>query len=213
MAQSKKPKSVAGRKPRSKKLSPENVAREIVEKENKRIRKSDSRVPQTEPGENSKYLMHSIKLAKMPKVNVADEKEVEDRIFEYFDVCIQDDMKPSVSGMALALGIDRTYLWKIRAGEKGKNPETVNVIKKAMALLENQMNDYMQNGKINPASGIFLMKNHFGYRDEQKVTVEAQSPLGDTQSPEQLEKRYLESVPTVNADFAETDNKPETKKK
>ena len=40
-----------------------------------------------------------------------------------------------------------------------------------MEALTAQMEDYMQNGKINPVSGIFLMKNNMGYQDKQEVVV------------------------------------------
>lgn len=51
--------------------------------------------------------------------------------------------------------------------------------------------DYMQNGKINPVSGIFLGKNHFGYTDKQEIVVEPKNPLGEAESPEELKRKYL----------------------
>jgi hypothetical protein len=107
-------------------------------------------------------------------------------------------MKPSGAGLALALDIDRTYLWEIRAGRKGKNPEVANTLKRAMKILDLQMVDYMQNGKINPVSGIFLMKNNFGYADKQEVILTPNSPLGDTKDTKELEERYLDSVVEEN---------------
>ena len=103
-------------------------------------------------------------------------------------------MKPSVAGLALAMDIDRRYLWEIREGRKGKNPAVADTLKKAMKILDLQMVDYMQNGKINPVSGIFLMKNNFGYADKQEVVVTPNNPLGDTKDTKELEERYIESV-------------------
>ena len=52
----------------------------------------------------------------------------------------------------------------------------------------------MLQGKINPASGIFLGKNHFGYRDVvEQVTIKS-DPLGEATSPAELEKRYMTAV-------------------
>ena len=103
-------------------------------------------------------------------------------------------MKPSVAGLALAMDIDRRYLWEIREGRKGKNPAVADTLKKAMKILDLQMVDYMQNGKINPVSGIFLMKNNFGYADKQEVVLTPNSPLGDTKDTKELEERYIDSV-------------------
>lgn len=148
----------------------------------------------TEPGDNRKYILHSLRLAELPKLNLTSVEEVTQRIKDYFTICADDDMKPSVAGLALAMDIDRRYLWEIREGRKGKNPAVADTIKKAMKILDLQMVDYMQNGKINPVSGIFLMKNNFGYADKQEVVLTPNNPLGDTKDKKELEEQYIDSV-------------------
>lgn len=182
-----------------KKLDDRTIKRigEVVGKKvtkGKRPDLSESRSVHTEPGDNRKYIQHSLRLADLPKCNMASAEEVTQRIKDYFAICADDEMKPSVAGLALAMDIDRTYLWAIRAGKRGQNPDVVDALKKAMKLLDLQMVDYMQNGKINPVSGIFLMKNNFGYADKQEVIVTPNSPLGDTKDTKELEARYVESV-------------------
>lgn len=152
------------------------------------------RTVQTEPGDNRKYITHSLRLADLPKVSMANTEEVRQRINEYFNICAEDDMKPSVAGLALALDVERSYLWMLREGVKGKNPDVVNLLKKAVLILDNQMVDYMQNGKINPVSGIFLMKNSFGYTDKQEVVITPQSPLGDQKDTKAIEEKYRDSI-------------------
>lgn len=145
---------------------------------------------QAAPGDNAKYLQHALRLSNLPPIDKYNTEQVKNRIHEYFNICIEEDMKPSVSGLAVSLGTNSKYLWEIRMGNKGKNPEVVDLLKKATNILELQMENYMQNGKINPASGIFLMKNAFGYKDEQKITVEPQSPIGDTKTLDALTEQY-----------------------
>lgn len=53
---------------------------------------------------------------------------------------------------------------------------------------------YMQNGAVNPVSGIFLGKNHYGYKDQQETVVVTPNLLGDGADQKQLEQRYLDSV-------------------
>ena len=88
------------------------------------------------------------------------------------------------------------FLDKINNGKTGKNADVVDTLKKAMKLLDLQMTNYMQNGKINPVSGIFLMKNNLGYTDKQEVIVTLKKTLdGDmTRSPEELRRMYVEQV-------------------
>lgn len=154
------------------------------------------------PDDNRKYIYHSLRLAKLPKISMADEAAVAQRIEEYFTIAAEDQMKPSVVGLALALDVDRVYLWQIRAGERGKNPEVANLLKKAMQILDYQMNEYMAHGQINPVTGIFLMKNHFGYADKQEVVVTPQSPLGDIKDTKVLEDQYKDSI-VVDAEVEE----------
>ena len=52
----------------------------------------------------------------------------------------------------------------------------------------------MQNGKINPVSGIFLMKNNMGYQDKQEVVLTPNTQLGDSTTPEELQQKYLEAT-------------------
>ena len=176
-----------------KKSDLEQVSQEVVKQKQKRTR--PDRQPQTDPGDNAKYLHHSLMLVDLPKIDISDEKAVSERVKEYFRICEQNDMKPSVTGLALALDIDRVYLWEIRSGKKGKNPAVANTLKRAMTLLDNQMVDYMQNGKINPVSGIFLMKNNFGYADKQEVVVTPNNPLEGEKDVAALEEQYQASVP------------------
>lgn len=169
-----------------------DVGKQVTKR--KRPDLSEKQSVHTEPGDNTKYINHSLRLADLGKVDLTNVEEVTQRIKDYFVICAEDDMKPSVAGLALAMDIDRRYLWEIREGKKGKTPEVADTLKKAMKILDLQMVDYMQNGKINPVSGIFLMKNNFGYADKQEVVVTPNQPLGDTKDQKALEERYLDSV-------------------
>ena len=138
---------------------------------------------QVEPGDNTKYLQHSMEIYNLPKIDSYNLKEVEDRTEEYFSICLKNDMKPSVAGYALALGMDRTNLFLILNGKTKRAPSILDSIKRAISFINAGMEDYMQNGKINPASGIFLMKNNMGYRDETEVVL---SPGAEKKSIEEL---------------------------
>ncbi|MBS6475106.1 MAG: hypothetical protein KH354_03890 [Clostridiales bacterium] len=153
----------------------------------KKKRRPD-KTAQTEPGDNRKYLLHSLRIARMSPVTLSDAAQVSKRVYEYFDICAEDDMKPSVAGLALALSTDRRRLWEMRERET-KGAAVADILKKTVQILDLQMVDYMQNGKINPASGIFLMKNNFGYSNQQELVVAPQNPLGRISDQQQLFER------------------------
>ena len=152
---------------------------------------------QLEPGENTKYLSHSLAMMDWKKPDMKSVEAVQERIRDYFQLCADNDMKPSFAGMALAFGVDRTTMWKWCSGAgdiKPLPPEIRNALKKGQQILNAQMEDYMQNGKINPVSGIFLMKNNMGYTDQQEVVLRPDSPLGEKADPEALKRKYLEDA-------------------
>lgn len=173
------------------------IGEQIVKQ--KRPKKSEQMQVQTEPGDNTKSLAHTLEINNLPEIDTSDPKQITARIGEYFALCVKNDMRPSVAAMALSLGVDRKTLWTWANGEgRGKNSDVRNSVKRAYAALNVMMEDYMQTGKINPVSGIFLMKNNFGYTDKQEVVLTPNNPLGDQTTNEELEQRYLESVADEN---------------
>ncbi len=149
------------------------------------------------PGDNTKFLSHALELASMPKVDLNSNEQVDERIAWYFRKCAENDMKPTVAGMALALGTTRSSLFEWETGQKrGSNFDRADSIKKAKEILAALWEDYMLNGKINPVTGIFIGKNHFGYRDQTDIVVAPSSPLGDAQDREQIAAKYQDALPS-----------------
>lgn len=152
---------------------------------------------QLEKGDNTKYLMVSIELANLPNIDLKDPVQVQERITEYFMIHARADMKPTVAGLGLALnGMDRRRLWEIKTGNKtSSTPDlptlTEDAIKKAYKMLENQWENYMNNGKINPVSGIFLAKNNFGYQDKTEYVVTPNVNNDSDYNADDIRKRYL----------------------
>lgn len=163
---------------------------------NKRPDRTTAMSVQTEPGDNRKYLQHTMRMWNWPEVDMREPEQVAERIEQYFGICIEDDMKPSVAGLACAFGVDRKTIWAWANGVDSKTlpTESRNLIKKAYQNLNAQMENYMQNGKINPVAGIFLMKNNMGYVDKQEMVLTPNQQLGDQVSPEDLQRKYLEDT-------------------
>lgn len=183
----------------------DEVVEQIVKQ--KRPKKSEQMSVQTDPGDNTKYLLVSMKLAGLPKVDLYDSDAVQTRLNEYFQIHADNDMKPTVAGMGLALGVDRRRLWEIRNGvnKGGLTPydlptATLDAIKRAYEMVENLMENYMQNGKINPVSGIFLMKNNFGYQDKTEYVLTPNTHSDSDYDADDIRKRYLNDSATPALD-------------
>lgn len=148
-----------------------------------------------QPGDNARYLRHSLAIWKLPPLDLDDDKAVEERVSWYFDHCAKDDMKPSVNGLAMALGVSRQTLYNWATGQRrGEKSDRVDLIKRAYDLLQLQWEEYMLNGKVNPVSGIFLGKNHFGYTDKQEVTLRPGAAEEAPVDPAALEDKYADVI-------------------
>lgn len=153
-----------------------------------------------EPGDNAKYLRKNMYLMNLPDIDMHNVEQVQERIEHYFEYMAQCDSKPTVSGLAMALnGMSRTNLWAIvndratgGAGYKtALPPEVANSIKKAYKILESLWEDYMQNGKLNPVTGIFLGKNNYGYQDKTEYVLTPNQQNDNDYNAEDIRSRYL----------------------
>lgn len=153
-----------------------------------------------EAGDNTKYVLLGAKLFNLPPIDLNDPEQVNERLNEFFQIHAEADMKPTVSGMGMALGLDRRRLWEIKTGNaKAYNLPTPvsDSIKRAYEYMEILWENYMQNGKINPVSGIFLGKNNFGYQDKTEYVVTPNVNTDSDYNAEDIKKRYLTDSATI----------------
>lgn len=160
-----------------------------------------------DPGDNTRIVMTSLKFFDMPRVDLHDPEAVRERLSEYFRIYGEADMKPTVAGMAMALGIHRRTLWAIAndqpSGGNGYKmilpEETTNLVKKAYEMLETSMEGYASAGKINPVMAIFMMKNHFGYQDKTEYVLTPNQQQVSDYNAEDISKRYLTDSATIES--------------
>ena len=156
------------------------------------------------PGDNAKYVLLGARLFNLPPIDLKDPEQVTNRLNEFFQIHAEADMKPTVSGMGMALGLDRRRLWEIKTGNFGTSKSvselptmTKDSIKKAYEYMEILWENYMQNGKINPVSGIFLGKNNFGYQDKTEYVVTPNVNNDSDYNADDIKKRYLTDSATI----------------
>lgn len=183
-----------GRPPKPKEVTAEEVKKEIVKAKRNRPDLKNFGEENVKPGDNARYLRHALVSLDLPPIDVADPKQVEKRIKEYFVYCVDNDRKPNIKGLGNWIGVDRTTVWTWMKGDYRAETHS-NLIKKAVNILEELWVDYMQNGKINPASGIFLGKNMFGYKDAQEHILTPNAPLGEDADKNLLQSKYKTNIP------------------
>lgn len=154
----------------------------------------------TQPGDNAKIIAINLKLLNLPNIDLDDVEAVAHRLGEYFQIYAESDFKPTVAGMAIALnGHSRQWLTSVvhdrplggRGNEANLRPDVTAIIKKAYFMMENQWETYMNSGKINPVSGIFLGKNNFGYQDKTEHVITPNVQQDSDYDADDIRKRYL----------------------
>lgn len=182
--------------PRPKYLPTTVDGTKVIPKEDKRYQLD------LQPGDNSKAIGIIMQFNELPVVDLKKPEEVRDRVRQYFQMCFDNDFKPTVSSYAAAMGYDRKSLWALLnkrevGGWENLPTLTIDYLKRGYDSLEQLWEYYMQNGKINPVSGIFLAKNNFGYVDKTEYTIEPKATLNESD----LEQKYLTTSDFDGSDF------------
>lgn len=103
-------------------------------------------------------------------VDVSDAQQVEYRAMEYINNCIFFNTYPTVIGLCNALGINRRTFHRWECGlYRAKTHQALAV--KYKNLLEELLETRMVEGEIHPISGIFMLKNNFGYSDKYEYEI------------------------------------------
>lgn len=126
-------------------------------------------------GEMAEAIKDELELATWPKVDTSVPDQIKDRIIKYFEWCVSKDKRPHVEEMALSLSTSRQTLWNWsqEGSERGE------IVKWAKQILASMHEQWALDGRLNPATHIFLAKNHFGYLDDSTLHLRAMSTSSD----------------------------------
>lgn len=151
--------------------------------------------PQVDAETNKAYLMNTLTMWDWKKPDMTNPDEVRQRVVDYFKLCAEDNIKPSVEGLSFAFNVNRRTIIRWRYRQECSYPEEcLTFIDRAYDTINVQMANYMQNNKINAVAGIFLMKNNMGYEDKTETVVATANPLGELKSADELKQQYLDAV-------------------
>lgn len=136
--------------------------------------------------DDSRYTLHYMDLMTLPPIDcrICPPDVLRMRCVEYFEMCMRDEMKPSFAGFALCLGMHRMTLINYLQGTGKVRLDNLEILQQFSNVLNALQEDYMQNGKVNPVAGIFLMKNNFGYKDQQEYVVN--NAIQEESTPDEL---------------------------
>ena len=131
-----------------------------------------------------KILSFNMILYKLPKITDRNDTiQIQTRTDQYFSLCIEHAITPTVAGFAFSLGIDRRTLWTWINNKNDviKNQTVIDILKTAYDFINNSYEQLLTEGKIVPVSAFFLLQNNYGYKQQTDhvITTEQNNNVTD----------------------------------
>lgn len=148
------------------------------------------------PGANTEAIKKIRVIAAMPPLP-SDWKYkydvVMNRIQDYFSLCEQYDILPTISNLAPAFGCDRRTIQRIISGESSADLGVQQLFIQAKAVLEAIMLDQSFSGDSNTIACVFGLKALHGYEETPKEEITVIDNRKHI-SIEDIQKRYAEYI-------------------
>lgn len=166
--------------------------------------------PDLPEGYNSRRIRFMSLIMPTEPLDHNDVDEMERRFSRYLELCAEWDMKIGNQAAYAAIGINKGLAWEWANRNLG-NPRRTDFIKKVQQICAMYREGLMEDGKVNPVTGIFWQKNYDGMKDQQEVVLTPNtSPLGEPQDAEALKQKYLENTYGVAEGLPEEAESPLT---
>jgi hypothetical protein len=150
--------------------------------------------PDIPEGYNSRRIAFMLAITPTEPLDYNDVEEMERRFQRYLKLCAEWDMKVGNQAAYAAIGIDKGIAWEWVNRSLG-NPARTDFVKKVQQFCAMYREGLMEDGKVNPVTGIFWQKNYDGMKDQQEVVLTPNtSPLGEQKDAEALKQKYLENT-------------------
>lgn len=105
---------------------------------------------------------------RLPPVRKNDIAEINERLDNYFKICADNAIIPTVEAMELVLGVSRQAMWKWQQ----EDCEAGQIVSRAKTIINAMLTTATMAGKCNPVYSIWLQKNNFNYSDTQTLQLE-----------------------------------------
>ena len=154
-------------------------------------------------GYNTQMIMFMREVMPEEPIDINDVEEMNRRFTRYLDICAKYDKKIGNLAAYAAIGITKEQAKDFEVNSKS-NPARAYFIKKVRQFCSMYREGLMQDGKVNPVTGIFWQKNYDGLRDQQEVVVTPNNPLGEMGDTERIKQKYLENTYNILPEVAES---------
>ena len=160
----------------------ENMLEESKKEKIARLKEEDKAI------RNAHITNAMLKVASLPPIYVNNAEDLYNRAMEYFNICIEEGIKPTQEGLASAFKISTWTLGNWITGKTEKRKEVKEVLAWVHTTLQALTMQYTVEGQLNPITALFILKNNYGYtNDEKPIEVKEDSDKVDMEA---LRKKY-----------------------
>lgn len=138
-------------------------------------------------------LAFSAMLGKLPPIDLNDPYAVEERVNQYFDMCIKADCPPSVEGLALVLNMSRKQFLELVAADIQN--DSLSIMRKSLAVLEHNTMTAARLGIMTPIMAIYDTANNHGYSRQGDVVIN-KTVIEQKQDPAMIAQKYAGLIET-----------------
>lgn len=168
-------------------------------------RKRVAALKDTVASSEMKLLKHQVECQHLaPKWDKNSAQDFQRVVDGYFALCLQDDCRPSITGLCTALHVERSTLRNWALGiAKTKTPEFIQVAQDVYRVLNATLEESMASGSTPAVAGTFLLKNHFGYRDQSDVNVTNEYAIQNADSLIQFANQLAAQRDAIPGEYSE----------
>lgn len=160
--------------------------------------------PELPEGYNTRRIQFMMAIMPSEPLDYNDVAEMERRFNRYLQLCAEWDMKVGNQAAYAAIGIDKGLVWDW-LNRREANPRRTDFLKKVQTICAMYREGLMEDGKVNPVTGIFWQKNYDGMKDQQEVVLTPNAnPLGEQADAEALKQKYLENTYGIAGELPES---------
>lgn len=143
----------------------------------------------------------------------SDADSIEDAFYRYLDLCSKHGIRPMVTSMANAFGMDRRELYFIAVNDRRAEtwrggiltPKCRSVIQKSYNFLNTAWETYLMTEKGNPVKWLFLGKNYFGMKDQTEQVQVRMDLTPQLPKPEDVAAKYAAMLGQPQPTLAEAE--------
>jgi len=152
-----------------------------------------SPIKHEEKGDFSRAMLSTFKDGMKRWKKPTTEWGLEKRVNDYFDFCIERNIRPTVGSLCVALKTNAQQVYKWKNGIDC-TPRWSEIIQEALQIVFASTETLLIHSKINPVTGIFLMKNQQNYKDDISLDEVATARMSRASAVKTIDQMHQEMV-------------------